>query len=267
MLYLNGIKENLETLAIIAQTTQPEESMLTLASIKKGLHNYLQQFQPKSIIASRVSDKMVEIQDPEQIKIFRELFGEKSRLNDLRQENLIDGNPLWNHEELNSTKFKEALEFIKSKDPLVHQYINLIFNYFFFAASSKAAGGSTSGGIGVLWVNPKPSWTLQDYCEFIIHEMTHQILFYDERRFEHYPDYEFMSQPENFAYSTILNKSRPLDKVIHSLFVGINILAFRETFFGLNSTPTLHPSSEIILLSLTKTFESIEKLNVGLLSS
>lgn len=66
---------------------------------------------------------------------------------------------------------------------------------------------------------------------------------------------------------TILNRSRPLDKVIHSLFVGINVLLFREKYFGLNSCPTLHPASDKILLSLEKTFDSIEQIEKTLLSS
>jgi len=266
MLYLNGIKENLETLAVIARTCQPETKIQSFSSIKKGLRSYLLKFQPKSIILSEEADKIIEIKDSMQIEAFRDLFGERSKLNDLKQESLIDANSSWDHKQLSSTKFIEAMDFINNKDPFVFQYINLLFNYFFFAESTKAAGGSTSGGIGVLWVNPKKSWTTQDYCEFIIHEMTHQILFYDERRFEHYPEYEKMSKSENFAYSTILNKSRPLDKVIHSLFVGINVLLFRELFFGLDSCPTLHPSSDSIIRSLAKTFESIEQLNSELFS-
>jgi hypothetical protein len=266
MLYLNGLKENLETLLVLAKSTSPETEIKTIAEIKKGLRKYLLHFQEKAIVTDVDEQEIVEIKNNQQIKIFRELFSEKSQLNDLKQESLIDPKIGWNYEELNSDKFKEAINFFRVEDPGVYQFLNLIFNYYFFANSGKAAGGSSSGGIGVLWVNPNKNWLMQDYAEFIIHEMTHQILFYDERRFEHYPDYASITNKENYAYSTILNRGRPLDKVVHSLLVGINVLLFREKFFGLNSKPTLHPESHKIIESLEKTFESIDRLKPELMS-
>ncbi len=267
MLYLTGLKENLETLLVLAKSKYNDSDIKTIEEMKIGLRKYLLNFQPRSVIAEIEAPEIVEIKSSGQIKTFQELFSEQSRLNDFKQESLIDLDKAWDYEDLNSDKFKEALEFIRVKDPGVYQYINLIFNYYFFANSGKAAGGSSSGGIGVLWVNPKKSWHLQDYAEFIVHELTHQILFYDERRFEHYPDYPSILKKENYAYSTILNKGRPLDKVVHSLFVGMNVLLFREKFFGLKSTPTLHPDSQKIIESLDKTFESIDRLQPVLLSS
>lgn len=67
----------------------------------------------------------------------------------------------------------------------------------------------------------------------------------------HYKSYHEIIKKENFPWSAILNKPRPLDKVFHSIIVSLEVLLFREHYLGHPEKPFLHPPSNI-LLSQTK---------------
>jgi hypothetical protein len=256
MYYSIGFEKNVENIAVLASSADPRVKMKSFEDLKRGYVNYVEKSQAKAVLPNRPISGAFRAKSLDEKAQLVEAFRTDASLNDMEQENLIENlnHPL---EAEMTARFEEALEYLQVTAPRIRELFDLVFNYYFFAYSKKAVGGSTSGGLGILWLNPRPEWQLQDFVEIIVHELTHQLLFIDERRFRHYSDYPAMSLKENFAYSTILNKSRPMDKVIHSYFVGFNVLKFRQQYFGENSVPMVHPSSGKIAESLERTLASL----------
>lgn len=138
-----------------------------------------------------------------------------------------------------------------------YEVIDLVIHTIFSAKSELAGGGSTSAAIGCIWIDARSNWSDQDILEFLIHETTHNLIFLDELCYIHYLSYADIAKKENFAWSAILNKPRPLDKVFHSILVSTEVLLFREQYIGHPSHPHLHPPSEVLL---SQTLRSIEYL-------
>ncbi len=182
-------------------------------------------------------------------------FDTKSDLNDLRQEKMIQS-PC--PEKIAQAKI--YFDQLSQTDPERAQVFSLIMNAVFCAHSEWAHGGSSSSSIGILWINPKSVWEPLDGAELLVHEMTHQLLFLDERRYKHYRDYSQITKKENFARSAILKKQRPLDKVLHSLVVTTEILLYRNKWNLHNRLHKLHGSSESLLKSAFDCIESIQSL-------
>lgn len=99
-----------------------------------------------------------------------------------------------------------------------------------------------------------------DFLEIIVHECTHNFLFIDDLTFSHYLDIEKMAKRESFALSAVLQKIRPLDKVIHALIVAFEVYMFRK-----NSRKTyctneiiIHPDSHLLLNNCKISIDSIK---------
>lgn len=135
-----------------------------------------------------------------------------------------------------------AIEHLRVVNPSLHRLFDLVIHTLFFHRSQNSGGGSVSSAPGTIWCSPRRHWSLTDTAEFLVHELTHNMLFLDERRFEHYVDPQVLQQPENFAVSAVLKIPRPLDRAFHSLVVASEVLSFREEN-GEPETPHVHPST------------------------
>ena len=264
MKFVTGYSENIKNIARLGKLTT-NQSPRNFNELKKSYNHYLKTYQPECLDENSANPQLRVINDNTIKNRLINLFSIKSNLNDLSQDNLIN-NPDASFDVVYVEKFNEALNLIKKTDLELFDLLNLAFNYCFFAGSSKAAGGSTSSALGVLWMNPKLSWTQFDYVELMVHELTHQLLFIDERNYRHYLSYDLMNQKEYFAHSTILKKSRPLDKVIHSFFVGLNLVLFRQALDIQNHDITLHPQSNVIIDSLKRTLDSLTQVHFQIFS-
>ena len=154
-------------------------------------------------------------------------------------------------------EIKKGMTQVSRYDEVLHEVINLVFTTIFYAHSSHQGGGSTSNAIGLLWCANKPNWDSNDVAEFLVHEFTHQLMFIDEMRYGHYPSLSKLRDKDTFARSTILKEKRPLDKVIHSLVVAIEVLMFRLKFNISPEGSNVHPSNEKIIFSAKNTIEDL----------
>jgi hypothetical protein len=136
---------------------------------------------------------------------------------------------------------------------------NTIITDIFILPSSVAKGGSTSQAIGVVWANPHIDYAIHDVMEMLLHEFTHHTLFIDELRYSHY-NYPAIADKSSWATSAILNTPRPLDKVLHSAVVSIEILLLREQCIGHPSCPRVHPPTDVMLSQLTQAITSIDSI-------
>lgn len=129
----------------------------------------------------------------------------------------------------------------------------------FYHRSKESGGGSVSSAPGVIWCSPRLNWTKEDMAEFLVHELTHNMLFIDERRYQHYIDFDDIAIPENYAKSAILMKPRPLDKVFHSLIVSHEVLSYRMEN-GEPVNPNVHPSTQKMYDAALETIDTIREL-------
>lgn len=139
-----------------------------------------------------------------------------------------------------------SMALMEKLDPTLAAIFNFFVHTIFFQRTANTNGGSTSSAPGVIWFAPRRDWTVQDGMEFLIHELTHTLIFIDERINGHYVSIDSIADPKNYATSSILEKKRPLDKVVHSFIVSVEILLLRRRL-GEPSSPKAHPPNETLL--------------------
>ena len=143
-----------------------------------------------------------------------------------------------------NSKIKTHVDELAQKHQEFSWIFNLVIDSVFSAESKVAAGGTTSSAVGKLWVNPREDWRNNDVYEFLIHELTHTLIFIYEWRYGLYNDPMRLLEPSTYALSAIRNKKRPMDKALHSAIVGTEILLYRK---GKNEEDyKLHPSTKVL---------------------
>jgi len=149
-----------------------------------------------------------------------------------------------------------AMDYIKSVNPALRHLFDLVIHTLFYQRSKFSGGGSISSAPGVIWCAPRRYWSRTDLAEFLVHELSHNLLFWDERRHEHYLDYGALQDPANHALSAVRKIPRTLDRAFHSLVVASEVLCFRgET--GEPATSIVHPPSHEMRRACLETIASM----------
>lgn len=268
MYYSEGCKKAIETQYILAQTTYIDNNKTTKKynsweELRNDLNKFLLGLQSEVTLRNE-KDSIISA-DCDKNKLLVGIFNNISSVNDLNQQQVMKvRNDKVTDEQI--SMIHKGLHHLKKMDSNLYDlFINTI-NYIFFADSSLAGGGSSSAAIGCIWVNPKSNWTVQDLTELFVHELTHNLLFLDERRYSHYSDYSQLNNPAYFAHSSILKRPRPLDKVVHSFIVASEVLEFRKRNFSKTDITYIHPSTETMLENFSKTYQSLRGLPESLLT-
>ncbi len=153
--------------------------------------------------------------------------------------------------DLYSLRFEDALQLIKHSLPNVYECINLTIFKFFFARRPGYGGGSVSSKIGMIWLAPEPSWTIEFWAENIVHEFIHNALFLEDMVYGVFPYTSIvMSQPEACVISSIRKQSRGYDKSFHAAFVALGIIRF---YISLND----HDKARQFVAPLIKSVEGL----------
>jgi hypothetical protein len=145
---------------------------------------------------------------------------------------------------------------------LFYLTVNAIFtrDHRVLPGISRSLGGSSSNAIGVVWVSLASLTDPADVTELFVHELTHHLLFIDELNYGHF-NYAKIPLRENFARSAVLRRSRPLDKVVHSIAVGTEILLLRRRYEQDEWRPSLHPHSAQLRMDILESIRSVEALS------
>lgn len=241
MFKILSLKENIKNLA---KLSKPYLSLNSTEGLKQAYCKFLEIAQPSVPQNKYAFEEMSYLYEAKDIEKLLHVFEEKSALDDF--ETIFDDEKT-TEQKMALERIKGSLLRLKNDLPEYYYLINLVINTIFAAPSKLAGGGSTSAAIGCIWVNLRPHWEEQDVTEFLIHETTHNLVFIDELCYGHYNDYSFLPLEVNFAWSAILGKLRPIDKVFHSIIVSTEVLLYRE-FHDLHQKKTcLHPPSAIML--------------------
>lgn len=156
-------------------------------------------------------------------------------------------------------KVLEAKSWIREIDPYFVETFDFYIHTIFYQRSAESGGGSVSSALGVIWCSISKRWSPEDTYEFLLHELTHNILFVDERAYQHYTDLNSLSEPSLMAMSAVLELKRPLDKAFHSLVVANEVLEHRR-IHGAPSSPAIHPSSDHMQKAVLRSIDSISEL-------
>lgn len=156
----------------------------------------------------------------------------------------------------------DGVGHIAHVDPGLARTFTLYIHTLFYQRSNTSGGGSVSSAPGVIWCVPRRTWSQNDISEFLVHDLAHNVLFLDERRFGHYWDHTRLAHNSTFALSAVLRIPRPLDKVFHSLVVANEVLAFRQEN-GEPVSPVVHPPSGELISACEATIASIKAVTAN----
>jgi hypothetical protein len=111
----------------------------------------------------------------------------------------------------------------------------------------------------VVWLSLPLDLPVQDATEFLVHELTHQMLFLDDWRARHVLAPERLAEPATQCVSAVRRTRRRADLVFHSVIVAAEILAFRARHQS--SGPfRLHPDSASLRAAALGARENLQEI-------
>ena len=232
------------------------KKIATLKEVQTEYHSLIQKMQKR--IPGGEPGTVNVITDFEKAKALRPLFVNDSLLDDKAQADVITE---MKDDEATDKKalILRAIHELGIYSEVHKALFDTLITDIFILPSVRAKAGSTSQAIGVIWANPKTTYSLHDMVEILVHEMTHHAMFIDEVRYVHY-SYSAVMDKSTWARSAILNVPRPLDKVLHSAVVATEILLMRANYLGHPVMTKVHPPTNVMLTQLKDAIASTEKV-------
>jgi hypothetical protein len=261
MFSLYGFEESIRNAYRVAHPFAARGDLATTAALREAYLAFLQDHQPYMPL-NRGTDVFV-VDDEVEARLVA-AYGHNAALNDLRQSEII-GEPYPAAEkELKVARARAALERFRDLDDELAALFDLTIHSIIIRPSNVAGGrrsygGSSSAAMGVIWLSLGKEVTERDIVEMLLHELTHHLLFLDERNHPHF-DYDLITREENRAFSAILNLNRPVDKVMHSIVVASELILGRRRFLPLDRQCSVHPATEKMLADLRSAHESLTAL-------
>ncbi len=250
MFYLNGLDSNLENIVSLAKF-RSSHPIVDRETLKAAYKSSLLVIQPN--VRQNISDKFIYDND----LISHYLSKYVDTVNDKSNSASVHEYTSNKSMECALKEIKKGIVFLKNNCPSIHFLFELVVNSIFYWRSEGQGGGSTSNAVGVIWASNRKNWGYLDVVEFLVHELTHQLMFLDELRYGHYKDCSLLNNSETYALSAILCRRRPMDKVIHSLVVGFEVLSLRQDLNTEKEIFLVHPESEQLKEDCKATIESI----------
>lgn len=258
MILQTSIESQIGNLIHVVGRKYPEkiDNVKDSDSLKNLYCSYLEDVQKRKI---EENDDGIIITNLDKVSRILDIFnGGSEELDDRYQKESIIKSSSGNIEE-QKEKLQSVLETMSTKFPEYYELFKLIITNIFISPSHVSAGGSSSNTIGIIWTNVNLTRTIEDILELLIHEFSHNCLFIDEHRYRHY-NYEVIFTKETWAKSAVLSTNRPIDKVLHSIVVSLEVMLFREKLIGHPSNPRLHPPTKIMLKQIYDSIESLQRV-------
>jgi len=254
-----GVNLNIENIYKLAAPHVGDAEIVTAQDLKPSYLQFLALAHKEFPIS--IEHDLV-ISEPERTNLFAGAFSE-SVLNDLHQERMVG--EIYSNELLlqNIDLVKSSLKTLKKIRPDLADLFELAVHSIVLCNSNKntegsrAHGGTTNKCIGLIWLNLRPGISEHNILEMLIHELTHTLVFLDELNYEHF-NYHNITKKEYWAVSSILKRQRPMDKVIHSIMVSMELIHARRTFLPVENEPQLlHPDTLALIKSIKTSIDSV----------
>ena len=260
MYFLLGLEKNLETIAVVSKSFLKQDSMAASFSNLKEAYFSFTKYVQSDIPQLYPVEQINFVEDGDLLDQLINIFL------DNRVDTIVPKISGYNFKKINDNALlKRKFELIKKsldvhkKNNFEHYFlVQLLFSYIFLIQSDDLACATSPKALGLLLMDHK-EWEVGDICEMFIHEIAHQLVSLDEHRFGHYLDPLELSKPENYAISAIRNVKRPLNKVIHSLIVAFEIVAYRNSVAKFNITVKVHPKTSVLIEKIIEAIDSIIK--------
>jgi hypothetical protein len=148
----------------------------------------------------------------------------------------------------------QAMHLLSEREPQLAALFWIFVVQLFHAQVPGNIGGSTARAIGTVWVNIPRDATVEDVAEFLVHELTHQLIFVDSLAAPHLS----AAGRRASATSAIRGTERPLTCVVDSVFVALEVMRARHAY-GLRSPkpPRIHPDDRALLAGAVQTIRSV----------
>ena len=244
MLSLYGRDEVVRNVYRLARIEQPLGRFRALSELRVGYLDFLDRRQ-RGVTTNREEGFLVD--DARLEDTLTSAFSEGA-LNDLNQADVL-GSPYSAETRRTKSEFaRQALLGVLELDDDFALVFSLVIHSIFVRPSKPAPGirgshgGSSSASIGAIWLTVGDGIEPLDIMEMYVHELAHHLLFIDELNHPQF-NYDAITKRENFARSAILRKTRPLDKVIHSIVVAAELLESRKRFLNNSGQTLVHPPS------------------------
>ncbi len=156
-------------------------------------------------------------------------------------------------------RVRDAYERLAGFSPVRRRLFDAVVTRIIATRLRGVSGGSANSCIGVLWVNPSKKASADDVMEFLVHELAHTLGYIDETATPHFKSEAFGQAIP--AFSAVRCQQRPLYHVMHSLFVGCELLAFRRDQPRLKDL-RLHPKTTDLRESCAVSLASVLELPV-----
>lgn len=150
-------------------------------------------------------------------------------LNELCREGLIAAQP--GHvfpppiQERIAHHISDGFAFIKAVDEDLHDAIMLMIGTI-APIQREGSSGTVSSMIGLLWLNPTPTWTVIDYAENIVHEFIHNTIFLADLVWKIFITPHWYTPQDGLVTSAIKKYPRGVNISYHSVFVAVGLIIF-----------------------------------------
>ena len=252
MYYLNSPQEFISS--VFALTVKDGDTCSDISELRNRYIDFAVSLGGEAVHPSNISDSYCYKED--RILSLISKYKDYSQLTDIE----TDTSETSHRSRVNAMKaVNEGRKHLKKSDNELGSLLDFAIHTMFYHRSKESGGGSVSSAPGVIWCSPRLNWTKEDMAEFLVHELAHNMIFIDERRYQHYIDFDEIAKPDNYAKSAILMKPRPLDKVFHSLIVSNEVLSYRMKH-GEPVNPNVHPGTQKMYDAALETTDTIREL-------
>lgn len=177
-------------------------------------------------------------------------------------------NPMQSPSDLQSAAsrrtLEEAIEIISRVDPVIHSEIEALLRRIYLATANKDPSAKRFGGVtsflvwGASFINIDFYRTRWDTVQFLVHEITHGLLFglcFDEPLVQNAPDESYRSP--------LRADNRPMDGVFHATLVCARLADFNRAWLdsGLAKGADRESSSKAVADNLRFFSDGIEVIN------
>ncbi|KYG66483.1 hypothetical protein AZI86_05400 [Bdellovibrio bacteriovorus] len=254
-----GIETSIENIYKLAAPFVGDTDIEKMQDLKPSYVNYLKSVHSEFPI---LNDPEIVVRDLTRSNQFASAFS-ASIIDDLNQERMVGDNYSKDLLLANAELVQRSLAQLKIIRPDLAELFDLAVHAVVLCNSNRnsegfsAHGGTTNRCIGLIWLNLRPEISEQNVLEMLIHELTHTLVFLDELNNEHFNYYNITKQ-EFWAQSSILKRQRPMDKVIHSIIVSMELLYTRKEFLPTEpGQKLLHPSSQELVKNISASIQSV----------
>jgi len=150
-------------------------------------------------------------------------------------------------ERLATRFFENALYKLKIKNNEIYLLSQLIVKVILLNNLTEYTNGTTDETIGLATMDFKDHFNEEDFIELLFHQLTHMLLFIDDRNNPHMSCFAKVTWIETSLKYVLGGHAFPAYLAFHSYLVGVEMLFFRKKMNGLEFSGHYHGSSMRII--------------------